>query len=62
MVEQLSWLNEFLYSNILLVLLISTGVYFTIRTRFVQIRLRKEGIQLLKKKHTTRMGYPHFKR
>ena len=39
--------NEFLYSNILLALLIGTGIYFTIRTRFVQFRLLKEGISLL---------------
>ena len=48
--EVLSWLNEFLYSNILLILLVAAGIYFSIRTRFVQIRLLKEGIVLLKEK------------
>ena len=33
--EVLSWLNEFLYSNILLILLVAAGIYFSIRTRFV---------------------------
>lgn len=53
--------NEFLYSNILLALLIGTGIYFTIRTRFVQFRLLKEGISLLMEKHIQRMGYLPFR-
>lgn len=53
--------NEFLYSNILLALLIGTGIYFTIRTRFVQFRLLKEGISLLMEKAHTEDGYLPFR-
>lgn len=56
----LSWLNEFLYSNILLLLLVLAGVYFTIRTRFVQVRLFKEGVLLLKEKAHNKDGVSSF--
>ena len=46
----LSILNEFLYSNILILLLVVTGLYFSIKTKFVQFRLFPEGIRLLKEK------------
>ena len=39
--------NGFLYGSILLVLLLFSGVYFSIRTRVVQFRMAKEGIRLL---------------
>lgn len=39
--------NNWLYSYILIILLIGVGLYFTIRTRFVQFRLFKESIKLL---------------
>lgn len=58
--ELLSWLNEFLYSNILLILLIAAGIYFTIRTRFVQVRLLKEGVSLLKEKAHNKDGVSSF--
>ena len=60
MTELLSYLNEFLYSNILLVLLILAGIYFTIRTRFVQLRLLKEGVSLLKEKAHNKEGVSSF--
>lgn len=41
--------NELLWGkNILVVLLIGTGLFFTIKTKFVQIRLLKEMVRLLK--------------
>ena len=45
--ELLGLINEFLYSNILIALLVATGVYFTIRTKFVQFRYIKEMFRLL---------------
>lgn len=53
-------LNEFLYSNILIVLLLIAGFYFSLRTRFVQFRLLKEGILLLKEKAQTKDGVSSF--
>lgn len=41
--------NELLWGkNILVVLLIGTGIFFTVKTKFVQIRLLKEMVRLLK--------------
>lgn len=35
----LASLNDFLYSYILIFLLVAAGIYFSIRTKFVQFRL-----------------------
>lgn len=56
----LQYLNEFLYSNILVVLLLIAGFYFSLRTRFVQFRLLKEGIILLKEKAQSQAGVSSF--
>ena len=48
--ELLGLINEFLYSNILILLLVVTDLYFSIKTKFVQFRLFPEGIRLLKEK------------
>lgn len=58
--KSLSYLNEFLYSNILIILLILAGGYFSIRTRFVQLRMMKEGILLLKEKAQKQDGVSSF--
>ena len=34
-------INTFLYSKLLIVILIGSGIYFTVRTRFPQVRLFK---------------------
>ena len=46
----LSHLNDFLYSYILIFLLVGSGIYFTIRTKFVQITLLKDAFLALKEK------------
>lgn len=56
----LSILNEFLYSNILILLLVITGLYFSIKTKFVQFRLFPEGIRLLKEKSKHKDGVSSF--
>lgn len=58
--ELLGLINEFLYSNILIALLLIAGVYFTIRTKFVQFRLLPEGIRLLKEKSHHHDGVSSF--
>ena len=58
--EILGLLNEFLYSNILIALLIVAGLYFTIRSKFVQFRLLPEGIRLLKEKSHHDNGVSSF--
>lgn len=56
----LGLLNEFLYSYILIALLLIAGIYFTIRTRFVQFRMLGEGIRLLKEKAYHEDGVSSF--
>lgn len=46
--KMLSLINGFMYSKFLILLLVFTGVYFTIRTRAVQVRLLPEGLRVLK--------------
>lgn len=43
--EILTLINDAMYTYILLILLVGVGVYFSISTRFVQIRLLKDGIK-----------------
>ena len=44
----LASLNDFLYSYILIFLLVAAGIYFSIRTKFVQFRLIGDAIKALK--------------
>ena len=46
----LASLNDFLYSYILIFLLVAAGIYFSIRTIFVQFRLIGDAIKALKEK------------
>ena len=43
-------LNDWLYTYILIILLIAAGVYFTFRTRFVQFRMFAESIRVVGEK------------
>ena len=43
----ISTLSNWLYSYILIILLVGAGIYFTIRTRFVQFRLLREAIRVV---------------
>jgi AGCS family alanine or glycine:cation symporter len=43
----LSGINDIMYTYILIILLVGVGLYFTIRTSFVQLRLLKDGIRSL---------------
>ena len=48
--EALDVANDFLYSKFLIIVLIAVGLYFTIRTRFVQIRLFPESLKVVREK------------
>ena len=52
--------NDALYSYILIIVLILGGVYFTIRTRFVQFRLFKEQIRCVTEKPADGKGVSSF--
>ena len=45
--EFIAWLNDFLWTYILLVALLGCGVWFTVRMRFVQFRMVGEMLRLL---------------
>ena len=46
----ISTLNDWLYTYILVILLIAAGLYFSLRTRFVQFRLFGEAFRVLREK------------
>ena len=46
----LTQINDFMYTYVQIILLVFVGVYFTIRTRGVQLRLLKDGLKSLLEK------------
>ena len=50
MAEIISFINDALYSYVLIIILVLGGVFFTFRTRFAQFRLFKEQIKSVKEK------------
>ena len=60
--EYLGSLNNFMYTYILIFLLIGSGVYFTIRTRFVQIRRIRDVIRILGEKSRMKTGSSRYPR
>ncbi len=49
----LAALNDFMYSYVLIILLVSVGLYFTVKTKGVQFRLIKDGIRSMMEKAET---------
>lgn len=47
----LTKINDVMYTYILIIMLVGAGVYFTIRTRMVQLRLLKDGIRSMLEKN-----------
>mgnify|MGYP004490829871 CR=1 FL=1 len=56
----ISTLNNYLYTYILVALLLAAGLYFTIRTRFVQIRLFGESFRVLREEKHEEGGVSSF--
>lgn len=52
----LTAINDFMYTYPLLILLFGADIYFTIRTRFVQVRLLKNSIQVIGEKAAVEDG------
>ncbi len=48
--NELTVVNDFLYSKFLIIVLIAVGLYFTIRTRFVQVRLFPDAFRVVREK------------
>lgn len=53
-------LNDFIWSYVLVAFLLILGIYFTIKTRFIQIRLFKEMFQLTVEKNPGNNGVSAF--
>ena len=51
--DVLTKINDVMYTYILIIMLVGTGVYFTIRTKGVQFRLLKDGIKSMLEKAET---------
>ena len=45
MQEIVAKINEFLWGNFLIILLLGTGIYFTFKLNFIQLRKFSEGIK-----------------
>ena len=52
----ISLISSFLYSYILIALLIAAGLYFTIKTGFIQFRLFGESIRVIAEKRVNHAG------
>lgn len=53
-------LNDFIWSYILIAFLLILGIYFTVRTRFIQIRLFKEMFRFTIEKNPSKDGVSAF--
>ena len=61
MIENIiSNINNYLYSYVLIIILIAGGIYFTLRTKFVQFRLFKEQFHAVMEKPTDKDGVSSF--
>lgn len=56
----ISYVNNALYSYILIILLIAGGIYFSVRTKFVQFRLLKEQFRAVCEKPDRKNGVSSF--
>ncbi|MEG0924421.1 MAG: alanine/glycine:cation symporter family protein [Anaerovoracaceae bacterium] len=53
-------INSFLYGKFLIIVLLGVGSYFTIRTRFVQVRLFPEALRVVTEKSQEKDGLSSF--
>ena len=62
--DSLNWLidtlNNYIWSYILIIFLVVLGIYFTVKTRFIQIRLFKEMFRLTVEKNESKDGVSAF--
>ncbi|WP_418263608.1 alanine/glycine:cation symporter family protein [Flavobacterium faecale] len=60
MEDVVGWINDIIWSNALIILCLGTGLYFSIRTRFLQLRHIKEMVRLLFDGKSTESGVSSF--
>ncbi|MBR5139579.1 MAG: alanine:cation symporter family protein [Clostridia bacterium] len=57
----IAFINDALYSYILVIALVACGLYFTVRTKFAQFTTTKEQLRLVTEKPTDKSGISSFK-
>lgn len=57
----IAWINDALYSYVLIILLVVVGIYFTIRSKAVQFKSMPEQIRVLKEKPQDKKGVSSFR-
>ncbi|MGM7684297.1 alanine/glycine:cation symporter family protein [Cytobacillus sp. Hm23] len=60
MTSVVGWLNDHIWSNYLIFLCLGAGLFFTIATRFVQVRYFKEMIKLMFEGKSSKSGVSSF--
>ena len=60
MEDIISKINSLIWSNALIYLLLITGIYFSIRMRFFQVRLLKDMVKLLIQGEKSKAGISSF--
>ena len=60
MTQIVDFINTYLYSYVLVILLVAGGLYFTFRTRFVQVSLLGEQLRLTMEKPKDKKGVSSF--
>lgn len=56
----LLWLDDVMYYPILVVVLVAAGLYFTIRTKLMQVRLFPECLRVIREQPSTKGGVSSF--
>ena len=53
-------ISDIMYSYLLIILLLAVGLYFTFRTKFVQLRMLKESVRLVMEKGNDKNSVSSF--
>ncbi len=61
LLSYLTHTNDFIWTYIVIALLLGVGVYFTYRTRFLQVRMIKEMLRVLKEGRKEKREYHRSK-
>ncbi|MCM2675022.1 alanine/glycine:cation symporter family protein [Alkalicoccobacillus plakortidis] len=59
-IDWIDTLNGFVYTYILIILLVGVGLYFTVKTNFIQIRMFPEMFRVITEKSETEKGVSAF--
>ena len=60
MEEAIKFINDILWSNLLILLCLGAGLFFTIKTKFIQVRYFRQMVQLLFTEGSSEKGVSPF--